>query len=131
MVALLKADSHLLGTERDDGTRRASVRDFHTLRVTWVTLPLTAEVPLELVQKVRGHKTSDIVLKHHFQPGREEFRQALKAAMPKLLTNGHAGDGGASPATSPKEQIRDIAESATAKTWKRDMPRILELVETL
>ena len=62
------------------------MRDFHSFRVTWVTLALTAGVPLELVQKVTGHKTTDIVLKHYFQPGREDFRQALHSAMPKLLT---------------------------------------------
>jgi hypothetical protein len=83
---------------------------------------LTAGVLLELVQKVTGHKTTDIVLKHYFQPGREAFRQALHAAMPKLLTNGQK---------SPKDQIREIAEAATTKTWKRDMARIVELVDGL
>jgi hypothetical protein len=28
------------------------------------------------------------VLKHYFQPGREDFRMALQSAMPKLLTAG-------------------------------------------
>jgi hypothetical protein len=67
------------------------VRDFHVLRVTWVTLALTAGVPLELVQKVAGHKTTDIVLKHYFQPRHEDFRLALEGAMPKLLTVGTSG----------------------------------------
>ena len=57
---------------RNGGVRRASVRDFHSFRVTWVTLALTAGVPLELVQRVTGHKTVDVVLKHYFQPGRED-----------------------------------------------------------
>ena len=74
--------------ERKEGLRRASIRDFYSFRVTWVTLALTAGVPLELVQKVTGHKTAEIVLKHYFQPGREAFRQASQMAMPKLLTNG-------------------------------------------
>jgi hypothetical protein len=34
MAALLKTDSDLLRTERKGGTRRASVRDFHSFRVT-------------------------------------------------------------------------------------------------
>jgi integrase len=86
VTALLRTERDLLSAERAEGTRRASVRDFHSFRVTWVTLALTAGVPLELVQKVTGHKTTDIVLKHYFQPGREAFREALNAAMPKLLT---------------------------------------------
>ena len=99
--------------------RRASVRDFHSFRVTWVTLALTAGVPLELVQKVTGHKTTDIVLKHYFQPGREDFRRALQSAMPKLLTNGQK---------SPKDEMREIVEAMTAKTVKRDQALLLKLL---
>ena len=108
--------------ERTGGLRRASVRDFHSLRVTWVTLALTASVPLELVQRVTGHKTVDVVLKHYFQPGREDFRRALQAAMPKLLTNG---------AKTPKEQMLEILEATTAKTWKNDAARLRSLVAAL
>jgi len=108
--------------ERKEGLRRASVRDFHSFRVTWVTLALTAGVPLELVQKVTGHKTTEVVLKHYFQPGREAFRQALQVAMPKLLTNGQK---------SPKEEIKIILARMTAKTWKKDKARMNKLLVTL
>ena len=37
-----------------------------------------------------GHKTTDVVLKHYFRPGQEDFRLALEGAMPKLLTMGSA-----------------------------------------
>ena len=106
VTAALKGDSSLLRVKREDGERRASVRDFHSFRVTWVTLALTAGVPLELVQKVTGHKTTDIVLKHYFQPGREDFRQTLQSAMPKLLTNGHK---------TPKEEMRELLETVKPK----------------
>jgi hypothetical protein len=54
----------------------------------------------------------------------------LNAAVPKLLTNGnHVGDGNTAPAKLPKHEIREIVEAATVKTWKREMARILELVE--
>lgn len=107
---------------RKEGLRRASVRDFHSFRVTWVTLALTAGVPLELVQKVTGHKTTDIVLKHYFQPGREAFREALHSAMPKLLTNGEK---------TPKEKLREILTKMSAKTWKKDKARIGEIIKSL
>ncbi len=107
---------------RKEGLRRASVRDFHSFRVTWVTLALTAGVPLELVQKVTGHKTTDIVLKHYFQPGQEAFRQALQSAMPKLLTNGQK---------SPKDEMREILKRMTVKTWKKDKARMKELMAAL
>ena len=126
--------------ERKHGLRRASVRDFHSFRVTWVTLALTAGVPLELVQKVTGHKTTDIVLKHYFQPGREAFRSALNAAMPKLLMSGSEqvaaplAIGPAKNAESGKPEKQDkailaILERSTAKTWKQDQARVLEMLK--
>lgn len=108
--------------ERKEGLRRASIRDFHSFRVTWVTLALTAGVPLELVQKVTGHKTAEIVLKHYFQPRREAFRQALQTAMPKLLTNGQK---------SPKEEIIELLNKTTAKTWKKSKARLKKMMESL
>ena len=101
------------------GLRRASIRDFHSFRVTWVTLALTAGVPMELVTKVTGPKTMDIVLKHYFQPGREEFRRALQSAMPNLLTNG---------SKTPKDQMLEILDGTTAETWKADVLRLKELL---
>jgi len=102
VTAGLKGDSSLLRVKREDGERRASVRDFHSFRVTWVTLALTAGVPLEPVQKVTGHKTTDIVLKHSFQPGREDFHRTLRSAMLKLPTNGHK---------TPKGEMRELLET--------------------
>jgi integrase len=108
-----------LYVERKHGLRRASVRDFHSFRVTWVTLALTAGVQLELVQKITGHKTTDIVLKHYFQPGQEIFRKALQSAMPKLLMNGQK---------SPKDEMQEILAQTSAKTWKKDKARLEKLM---
>ncbi|VGO16625.1 Putative defective protein IntQ [Pontiella desulfatans] len=74
---------------RETGLRRASIRDFHSFRVTWVTLALSAGVPLELVQKVTGHKTTEVVFKHYFQPGDDVFKERLVQAMPQLLMQGN------------------------------------------
>jgi integrase len=88
--------------ERDHGMLAASVRDWHALRATWVTLALSAGVPMELVRRVTGHATVEVVLKHYFRPDREQFRAALTGALPEVLTGkaeiGKAesrnGDGG-------------------------------------
>jgi hypothetical protein len=69
VTAALKGDNSLLRMKREDSGRRASVRDSHSFRLTWVTPALTAGVPLELVQKVTGHMTTDIVLKHYSGSG--------------------------------------------------------------
>ena len=118
----VKKSDNCLQVERKEGLRRASIRDFHSFRVTWVTLALTAGVPLELVQKVTGHKTAHIVLKHYFQPGQEAFRQALQSVMPKLLTNGQM---------SPRDEMRDILAGTTARTWKKDKIRMKKLLAAL
>jgi integrase len=125
----VKDDKSLLRAERANGVRRASVRDFHSLRVTWVTLALTAGVPLELVQRVTGHKTTDVVLKHYFRPGQEDFRLALEGAMPKLLTMGNAerepkkaqvGEG-----KSPKQEMRELLDKVKPKALREQLLGLL------
>jgi hypothetical protein len=74
--------------ERKQGQRAASVRDWHALRATWVTLALAAGVPVELVRRVTGHATVEVVLKHYFRPDREQFKAALAGALPDVLTGG-------------------------------------------
>lgn len=146
-AAQLRANKGLLLEERAGGLRRASVRDFHSLRVTWVTLALTAGVPLELVQKVTGHKTTDVVLKHYFQPGREAFRAALNAAMPKLLMNeapkiaggmlqaelevtAKTEEGGRRTVAGRRDgKLRGILKRSTAKSWQADRARLLAMLK--
>ena len=84
------------------------------------TLALAAGVPLELVQRVTGHRTAEVVMKHYFRPGREDFRAAIFRAMPKMLA-----DGGQ---RSVKEEMRRIIEGMTARTWRRDRERLAELL---
>ena len=59
-------------------------------------------------------------MKHYFRPGREDFRAAIFRAMPKMLA-----DGGQ---PSVKEEMLEIVEAMTAKTWKRDQARLAELL---
>ena len=72
------------------------------------------------------------MLKHYFQPGREAFRSALHAAMPKLLTGGSADEKlkaeSAGRTGKREEELRGIIEKMTAKTWKKDKGRLLELL---
>ncbi|MBU4154501.1 MAG: hypothetical protein KKD63_16645, partial [Proteobacteria bacterium] len=75
---------------REHGKQRASVKDFHSFRTTWITLALSAGVPMELVRRVTGHATVDIVLKHYFRPGRDDFRKSLEMHMPRVITGVNA-----------------------------------------
>ena len=47
--------------ERGAGILRASVRDFHSFRTTFVTLALMRGMPLDIVRKITGHKTAEVV----------------------------------------------------------------------
>lgn len=96
---------------RKQGLRRASVRDFHSFRVTWVTLALNAGVPMELVQKVTGHRTAEIVQKHYFQPGKEDFRAALAAKLPALM-------GGTARREMSREEIGAKLNAMTPQNWQ-------------
>lgn len=104
---------------RPNGLRTASIRDFHSFRVTWVTIALTAGVPLEIVQKVTGHRTAGIVMKHYFQPGREEFRRTLAGKLPALL------GGGADAKPLDPIELRVQLTAMKPRTWKRIRDELL------
>ena len=71
-------------------------------------------MPLELVQRVTGHKTTDIVLKHYFRPGREEFKRTLENAMPDFFMRPAALPEGMEVRRQKSEDRRD-REAASAE----------------
>ncbi len=79
---------------------------------------------MELVQRVTGHRTASVVLKHYFRPGREDFRTVITQAMPKML-----GLGESKP--TAKEEMKRILEKSTSRTWRAERKRLLELIEAL
>jgi integrase len=103
--------------KRAKGQRAASVRDWHALRSTFVTLALSAGVPVELVRRVTGHATVEVVLKHYFRPDREQFKAALVDAMPKVLTGKRARLGWRDELAVLAKKVAD--GSATEKDGER------------
>ena len=132
-----QADKRLgdLSGTRKVGLRRGSVRDFHSFRVTWITLALAAGVPMELVTRVTGHQSVDVVLKHYFRPGREDFRQAIESAMPKLLMESSEPDREKKEPGELLEEALKGLESLPAPTgkagaaWKLEQTRISALIQ--
>ena len=107
--------------KRGKGQRAASVRDWHALRATFVTLALAAGVPVELVRRVTGHATVEVVLKHYFRPDREQFKAALVGAMPKVLT-------GRKTRMKPEEELAAISGKLVAGTaTEKDKARFRKL----
>ncbi len=108
--------------ERKTGLRRASVRDFHALRTTWITLALMQGMPLELVQTVTGHATAEIVMEHYFKPQREQLKTAMQNCLPGLLTST------AEPFT-PAERAAKVLRKINAKNWKKRTNEALKILE--
>ncbi|MFT5499185.1 MAG: hypothetical protein ACI9TH_004600 [Kiritimatiellia bacterium] len=75
-------------------------------------------MPMELVRRITGHTTVEVVLKHYFRPGRAEFKKAFEAAMPKILTEGTA---------SREAEALTILEQMTAGSLAADKERLLSL----
>ena len=76
---------------------------------------------MEIVQRVTGHRTTAIVLKHYFQPGREEFRRTLAGKLPALL--------GDRAQRAPQEfNVADLRAKLTAmedSTWRHIRDELL------
>jgi integrase len=116
--------------KREGSERKACVKDFHSLRTTWITMALSAGVPMELVRRVTGHSTVNVVLKHYFRPGREVFRQKLESSLPQVLT----GSPQALPnpdGPDPKEALLKLAEKANALERKLLVQEIRKLADQL
>jgi integrase len=108
---------------RDHGKRRASVRDLHSFRTTWITLALTAGVPLDIVRRVTGHRTADVVLEHYFQPGREDFKRTLERAMPGIMLEGGRGE-----ADEAQTIITRLVDGAEDELTRRDLARLGQIL---
>jgi len=62
------------------------VKDFHSLRTTWITEALSNGVPIETVKLISGHRTTDVVTEHYFHPNQEQVRHTLQQqVMPNLF----------------------------------------------
>ncbi|MEI6149351.1 MAG: tyrosine-type recombinase/integrase [bacterium] len=120
-----KAIARITRVPRVKGMRAASIRDWHALRTTFVTLALSAGVPLELVRRITGHSTADIVLKHYFRPDREQFRAALTDAMPDILT-------GKTTELKPADEFGALAKKVAAgSATTEDKERMAMLLKEL
>ncbi len=114
--ALKNAGIETTQIKREDSGRQASVKDFHSLQITWITMALSAGVQMELVRRVTGHSTVDVVLKHYFRPGKEAFKTALETAMPKMLTSGEQSDQKTEDGGQRSEDGKQRTENRRRKT---------------
>jgi len=62
-------------THAAHGMRKASVKDFHSLRTTWITEALTRGVPIETVKRISGTGRFEVVTTHYFRPAKTRCGQ--------------------------------------------------------
>jgi len=104
-----------------DGAQSASVYDWHSFRTTFVSLALTSGIPLEVVKRITGHQTADIVLKHYLRPERQQIRDALEKNMPDMLTDGGLPE-------SREEKIIQLLEGMTHDNMAENRDAALALL---
>ena len=56
-----------------------------------------------------------VVFLSYVQPGREDFRQTLQSAMPKLLTNGHK---------TPNDEMREMLNEVKPKALRERLLKV-------
>lgn len=79
--------------EGEQRKQRGSLCGWHSFRTTFCTLALENGVPMEILRKITGHRTAEIVLKHYDRRGRAAMKKAIGAAMPKALVGAIEGAG--------------------------------------
>ncbi len=87
---------------------RGSLCGWHSFRTTFCTLALANGVSIEILQKITGHRTAEIVLKHYDRRGREAMRKAIGAAMPKAIAGGVPAAIGAVGAVGTAEEFEAV-----------------------
>ena len=95
---------------RSKGMKSASIRDFHAMRTSFVTLALKNGTPIEIVKRVTGHQTTSIVLEHYFRPDAADFRNTLGKTLPEVLT------GNKSKKPTAADEMAAIIAKLQAKT---------------
>ena len=103
--------------------KRGSLIGWHGFRVTFCTMALANGVPLELVQRITGHRTAEIVLKHYFRPNRKQLRDAIGERMPAALL-------GESVPSKPEASLRARLKKMDARNWKQIRAELLAEVGT-
>lgn len=100
-----------LAEARDGEQRkqRGSLCGWHSFRTTFCTLALANGVPMELLTRITGHRTAEIVLKHYDRRGRDAMRKAIGEAMPNAIA-GAVGSGRTRAAAARPRQGEADAE---------------------
>lgn len=113
-------------TENPIGLRRASLRGFHTLKTTFVTLALANGISMELVQRITGNSDAQVVREHYFVPHAETIRGELASKLPALL---HGTEYQPDPRTDLLATVHAEIAAMTSENWQLKRAQLLVLLK--
>ena len=105
------------------GIRRASLRGFHTLKTTFVTLALANGISIELVQRITGNCDAQVVREHYFVPQAETIRAEIATKLPSLLSGTEFRPD---PRTDLMATIHAEIAAMTSENWQLKRAKLLE-----
>ena len=113
-------------TEGSDRLRKAPGFGFHNFKTSFITMALNAGVPIELLKKIVGNSTVEIVLKHYYHPDSEKLAEVMNEKMPRVLTEAAPKPSLATPETL--RQLRKLTEGLNADNWSATKLQLLSLL---
>ncbi len=93
--------------------KRGSLCGWHSFRTSFCTLALQAGVPMEILRKITGHRTAEVVLKHYDRRGREAMRKAFGAAMPAAIAGWVGREGKPVDGAALEGEAVEVEDAAT------------------
>jgi len=109
------ADCDINATKDVEGrSRKASIKDVHSLRHTFAYIAAVNNIPLPIVQSILGHM-SPTMTQHYIDHARQEEKAKYLATLPDYLSIGTEVHEKAAPDLN---DIRARLESMTAENWQ-------------
>jgi integrase len=106
--------------------RKAPELGFHNFKTSFITMALNAGVPIELLKKIVGNSTVEIVLKHYYHPDSEKLAEVLNQKMPHVLTELAPKPAPISPESH--RQLILLAEGLNEDNWSTTKLQFLALL---
>ncbi|MBW7896139.1 MAG: tyrosine-type recombinase/integrase [Opitutaceae bacterium] len=124
------SSDHNLSIPHPTDQRMINVRGAHSFRTTWVTLAILNGVSIDIVRKVTGHRTVDVVVQNYLQPGRKQIKRALADKMPLLLDPGPASRYSEQSMVQVHNGVRSQLAAMTTASWSTTRDQLLGMIET-
>ncbi|UDQ99375.1 site-specific integrase [Lentisphaerota bacterium WC36G] len=110
-------------------TRKASIKDIHSLRHTFAYIAAISNIPLPIVQGVLGHMTTDMT-KHYMNHASKKDKAKHLSKLPNYLA-----DCEVLPAVQNAncsfdvDEVKNLIENMNSENWQINRFKLLELLK--